>query len=366
MKRRGLQAHSRYVAVSGGVIGRGQARGVPISEISIPRAGNGLYNRQLPDYAGYTLLAMTEHRLFPYFLILAAGILWGSTFSLTLIATSEGVHPLGLLAWQILMTAILFGGLCLATRAPLFRLRNLRHYCVLAIVGITAPTLFYYYAAPQLSAGILSITISTVPLFTYAIMLALRFERAVLRKLLGILLGMIAILLLVLPDHGLESSDASLWILLVVACALLYSIENVYIGKGIDPGIDIRELLFASNLVAVSFQFPLAIYLGVAEPVSWLLSDSGLAIIGITLASGLAYGMFFYTIKTSGAVFASQCAYIVTISGVIWGIMIFSEQHSVWIWISVIVMLLGLVMVTPESAEEAKTLPGAAAAESSV
>ena len=282
---------------------------------------------------------MTEHRLFPYLLILSAGLLWGSTFSLTLIATSEGVHPLSLAAWQMLLTALMFLAICLWSRQRLFDFAHLRHYSIIA-------------AAPQLSAGILSITISTVPLFTYALMLLLRFEAAAFKRLLGILLGMIAILLLVLPDQGLSSDDASLWILLVLLCAVLYSIENVYIFRGIDPRIDIRELLFASNLIASGCLFPLAIYLDVSQPVAWLASTSGLAIIGITVASSMAYAMFFYTIKKSGPVFASQCAYIITISGVIWGIMLFAEQHSLWVWMSVIVMLLGLVLVTPDDEVE--------------
>jgi drug/metabolite transporter (DMT)-like permease len=167
---------------------------------------------------------------------------------------------------------------------------------------------------------------------------------------------MIAILLLVVPDHGFGDEDASLWILLVFVCALLYAIENVYIGRGVNPFIDVRELLFGSNLVAASIQFPLAMYLGVDESWHWLASPAGLAIAGIAIGSGFAYAMFFYTIKTSGPVFASQCAYAVTISGVIWGIIVFSEQHGIWIWISVIVMLLGLVLVTPD--EEAKVDDG--------
>jgi len=241
---------------------------------------------------------MAEHRLFPYFLILGAGIVWGATFSLALIATAQGAHP------------------------------------------------------PHLSAGILAITVSTVPLFTYAIMLLLRFESVVRRRVAGIFLGMIAILLLVVPDHGFSSDDANLWILLVIGCALLYAVENVYIGKGVAPSIDIRELLFGSNLVAALFQVPLAMYLGVDESWRWLASDAGLAITGIALGSGFAYAMFFYTIKTAGPVFASQCAYAVTISGVIWGIIVFSEQHSIWIWISVMVMLLGLALVSPDQEVE--------------
>lgn len=306
---------------------------------------------------------MTEHRLFPYLLILSAGIIWGATFSLALIATEEGAHPLGLSAWQVLLTAAFFLIVCLFSRFTLFDLKNLRHYLVLAVVGITAPNLLYYYAAPHLSAGILAITVSTVPLFTYAIMLLLRLESVIARRLFGIVLGMLSILLLVLPEQSLSSDDASFWVLLVVLCALFYAIENVYIGRGVDPKIDIRELLFASNLLATTIQFPVAIHLGVDESPAWLLSDAGLAIIGIAIGSGFAYSMFFYSIKASGPVFASQCAYIVTISGVIWGIMIFSEQHSTWVWSAVIVMLLGLVLVNPDDETEVNDVSDPASTE---
>lgn len=308
---------------------------------------------------------MIEHRLFPYLLILGAGAIWGGVFSLTLIATAGGAHPLGLSAWQVALTAIFFLAACLLGRVTAFKLTNLRHYLVLALIGITVPNLLYYYAAPFLSAGILAITVSTVPLFTYAIMLVLRFESVVSRRLAGIVLGMIAILLLVVPDQGLSSDDASFWILLVLLCALLYAVENVYIGRGVPPRIDIRELLFASNLVACLVQFPLAIYLGVDQTPAWLVTKAGLAIGGIAFGSAIAYAMFFYTIKVSGPVFASQCAYVVTISGVIWGIIVFSEQHTLWIWTSVIVMLLGLLLVSPDDGDQTDEVSAIPSTESS-
>jgi len=308
---------------------------------------------------------MTGHRLFPYLLIVVAGFIWGATFSLALIATADGAHPLTLTAWQVVLTAAFFLCVCLASKVRLFERRHLRHYAVLALIGITLPNMFYYLAAPHLSAGILAITVSAVPLFTYAIMLLLRLESLIARRFAGILLGMTAILLLVLPDQGLDSSDASLWILLVVLCALCYAIENVYIGRGIPHHVDIRELLFASNLLAMLVLFPLTIRLGVDEPLGWLLTDAGLALIAIALANGIAYLMFFHSIKSAGPVFASQCAYVVTLSGVIWGIIVFSEQHTVWVWASVVVMLLGLVLVNPEQGELADELEKPAAAESS-
>jgi len=292
---------------------------------------------------------MPKNSTLPYFLIILAGLLWGVTFSFALIATADGTHPMTLTTWQVILTAFLFFVICLISKVPVFKFRNLKVYVVIAILGIVAPDLLYYFAAPHLNAGILSITVSTVPLFTYAIMWAMRYEPVILKRALGIVLGMIAILLLVLPDKGLSSNDANYWTLLVVLCAVFYAIENVYIAEGISDELDIRELLCGSNIVAVAFMVPATVSLGYAVPITWVLSSAGLAILAIAVFSAIAYIMFFYTIKTAGPVFASQCAYLVTLSGVLWGIVIFAEVHSVWVWLSVVVMMAGLALVTPST-----------------
>lgn len=300
---------------------------------------------------------MHKSPLFPYFLILTAGVLWGSTFSLALVATADGTHPMALTTWQVLLCAVLFSIVCLISRIPMFRFRHLKVYILIAILGVVAPDLLYYFAAPHLNAGILSITVSTVPLFTYAIMWAMRFEPLMLKRAFGIVLGMIAILLLVVPDQGLSSEDANFWTLLVVLCAVCYAIENVFISEGISDELDIRELLCGSNIVATLFMIPATSVMGFGVPITWVFSSAGLAISGIALFSTIAYMMFFHTIKTSGPVFASQCAYIVTISGVVGGILVFGEVHSLWIWLSVAVMMVGLALVTPGEKEDKQPAP---------
>ena len=40
--------------------------------------------------------------------------------------------------------------------------------------------------------------------------------------------------------------------------------------------------------------------------------------------------------------------YIVTLAGVVWGIIIFNESHSIWVWVSLVTMLIGLVLVSPK------------------
>jgi drug/metabolite transporter (DMT)-like permease len=92
---------------------------------------------------------------------------------------------------------------------------------------------------------------------------------------------------------------------------------------------------------------PLTLIQGHSVSLEWVVRPSAWAVLGISISSTFAYTMFFYTIKISGPVFASQSAYIVTMAGVLWGIVLLGEQHSVWLWISVVVMTSGLVLVTP-------------------
>ena len=286
-------------------------------------------------------------RALPYLLILFAGVLWGGTFSLALIATADGSHPVVLTTWQVLVSAIIFTVVCRVIKVSVFRFRNLGKYLFIGVLGHIVPDILYYTAAPHLSAGILSITVSTVPLFTYAIMWAMRFERIVPKRALGLLLGMLAILLLVMPDQGLSGDDVNFWILLVVLCALLYAAENVYISEGVSYETNIFELLGGSTIVSLVFLIPVTFTLGMGNLFPWVLTSSGWAITGIAVISVVAYSMFFYTIKTAGPVFASQCAYIVTVAGVLWGIAIFSEKHTVWAWMSVLVIMAGVAFVSP-------------------
>lgn len=285
----------------------------------------------------------------PYILVVVAGLVWGGTFSLTLIATEGGVHPLVLATLQVIITAPMFVGICIATRKRPFVFANLKYYCVLALLGISVPNLLYYAAAPSLNAGILSITISTVPMLTYLVMWLGRFEDFELRRFSGIILGMLAIVLLVVPDQPFMSSDAGFWILVVLVCALCYALENVFIGEGLGDSISVRELLAGSNTIAALILLPILAVMDLQFDRVWLFGQTGLAIFGIALSSTLAYMMFFYCIRISGPVFASQCAYVVTISGVLWGIALFAERHSLWTWAAVVAMLVGLFLVTPKN-----------------
>ncbi len=70
-------------------------------------------------------------------------------------------------------------------------------------------------------------------------------------------------------------------------------------------------------------------------------------IISLAMLSVLCYGLFIMLVVHAVPVVDSQTAYIVALSGVFWGILIFDEEHSLWIWASLDVMLISIALVRP-------------------
>ena len=98
---------------------------------------------------------------------------------------------------------------------------------------------------------------------------------------------------------------------------------------------------------------PLAIATGTFISLAWPWGPVEWSIVGMAVIAVVAYSLFLYLIVQAGPVFASQVAYIVTFSGVLWGIAIFGEKHSAWIWGSLVVMLAALALVTPRKTRRA-------------
>ena len=76
------------------------------------------------------------------------------------------------------------------------------------------------------------------------------------------------------------------------------------------------------------------------------------ALFGNAVINILAFVGFITTIQLAGPIFASQTGYIVTISGVIWGMVLFGETHSGWVWMSLLVMIIGPSLVSPRHKPE--------------
>ncbi len=286
----------------------------------------------------------------PLFLLVSTGSAWGATFSLARIATTAGAHPIGLTLWQGLFGGLLLLALALSRRRPppLDR-RHLGFYLVCGFLGTVIPSILYFYAASRVPAGVLSITIAMVPILTFAGALLFGIDRLAWGRVVGIVCGLGAVLFIVVPDSSLPERAMAPWVLLAVLAAVCYAGEGIYVALRRPPGSDPAATVGSMLLMASAVLVPVVLATGTFVPLGFPWGEVEWAVVGMVAVNALAYSVFYHLIQIAGPVFATQMSYVVTIAGVAWGIAIFGEQHSLWVWGALALMLAGLALVTPRS-----------------
>ena len=288
-------------------------------------------------------------------MLLAAGVAWGLTFSLAKIAVDGGAHPLGITLWQALLGASLLLTVTLLRRRPLRLGRSfLNLYLLCALLGTAVPGVLFFYAAAHVPAGVLSITVTLVPILTVVLSALFGVERLAPGRVLGVLFGMLAVILLVAPEEALPHPAAAPWVLAACAASACYAAENLVIALRMPAGANAFSVASGMFIVASLVLAPVVAWTGSFVPLAWPWdgpwSPVEWSIVGMSAISATAYSLFIYLVNRAGPVFASQTAYVVTLSGVFWGMAIFGEAHSLWIWLSLVLMMAGLTLVRPREA----------------
>jgi drug/metabolite transporter (DMT)-like permease len=284
----------------------------------------------------------------PYLLIFFVGATWGITFSLARMAIEFGATPTGLTFCQAFGGGLLLLVFCLYRgKFPVFNRQYLKHYLAIALVGTAIPSTMYFYAAAHVPAGILAITIALVPMLTYLVTWMLQIDAFQVRRVAGICLGFCAILLLSIPDSSLPEPGMVKWVMLSLVAAAFYAIEGIYLEVKIPASTDLIALLCASLFTSAILILPIIYIQDAFFTISFPFRQFEWVLISLALVSSSAYVVFLYTVKIAGAVFATMAGYIITISGVFWGILFFQEAHSNWVWASLILMISGMALVAP-------------------
>ena len=284
-----------------------------------------------------------------YALLLLMGILWGLALSLAKIGVVAGGHPIGMALWQVCTSSMLMLVLMsLQSRRLPLRADVLRFGLVCGGFGVAFPAIALFWSALYLPAGVVAIAFASMPLFTYLISVMLKIEPAQRRRLLGVVVGLVAMALLVLPESALPAPGLAPWVLLALCASISMSIENSYAGGFRPPDTGSLELAFARQGTAVLMLLPLAWFSGTTLPLFEPWGTAQYAATGNGLLSGVAFALLLYVIRVAGPVFASQTAYVITLAGVAWGMLLFGETHSLYIWSALALTLLGISLVRPQ------------------
>lgn len=306
-----------------------------------------------PINTSVSATASWQDFLLPWACLLFMGATWGLSFSLGKIVVEEGIGAFGVSTVQSLLSGLILLAITLIRGK---KLKELWHYwrfiLLIALLGAAVPSVIFYTAAPYVQAGILAITVALIPMMTYGASIPLKIEGFSWRRFSGLLFGVGAIMLIALPENSLPDKSAVPWILLACISSVCYAAENIILGFRSAIKIGPIRLSMGMNLLAGIILLPIAIAKGQFYVPQFPFGVAEYALLGLSVISVFAYTMFVFSVAKFGAVFASQTGYIVTLAGVFWGMAIFGEEHSIWVWMALATMITGLALVSPRQSTE--------------
>ena len=281
-------------------------------------------------------------------ILLIVGVSWGLTAPLSKIAVSTGHHYLGLLIWQIIIMILSLGLIQIFRKKKLpLNLNCFWRYVLVALLGTILPNSIMYKAYFHLQSGIMSILVSIVPMIAFLLVLVLQMEKFEIRRFLGVLFGIFAIILIVFPKLDLGYIGEVGWILLALLSPLCYAIEGVWINKIGIAKLDPIEVILGASILGFFILMPIVALNGYWITPYRVWGPAEFAITASSLIHSIIYISYIWLIGKAGVIFASQVSYIYTASGIGFSIILLGEGYSLFVWAAVILMLMGLMMVMP-------------------
>ena len=288
-----------------------------------------------------------------FLILIILGLGWGLSFTLGKIAITAGGTPIGLTFWQSLFSGLILLAYVFFRHGKIIIPKIMfLPIVIITFLSVVIPNIIFYACVEHLDAGVLSISVSVIPLFTYLIAMGLRMDKFKVRRVIGLITGFCALLILILPENSLPDKRDIPWVLLALNCALCYALENIYIDRLALQNFGPIRLVCAVSFVSAIITFLLSLVMDqffILQPTNLYLFISTL---GLGFISATAYSIFIYRIGRAGSVFSSQVGYLVTFFGVVWGIIILGESHSVFVWISLAMIMMGIFLVQPKQTSE--------------
>ncbi|MGQ9424770.1 DMT family transporter [Gilvimarinus sp. F26214L] len=292
-------------------------------------------------------MSPVARRLLPVILVFILGSLWGLHFSLIKIASESDLPPPLITVVTTLGVSLVYILIGLSRgRYPVFAPAPVVFYASCALLGYVLPIFVELFVARHMAAGLLTLIVSTTPVFTLVMALTAKTEPVSPKRMLGVAVGAGAAAMILLPRAFGTASAGFSWVALAFIVPLSYGIFHNYVARAWPEGMDTWQVGAGQMVAALVMMLPL--YLLFADPLtpdfsSWRQVHWAIAAM-IVFAVAEVY-LYFTIIRMAGAVVVSLSNFITIAAGVIWGMLIFNEQPTAWDWICVAILMLSLGLV---------------------
>jgi drug/metabolite transporter (DMT)-like permease len=264
---------------------------------------------------------MAKQNLTSWVLFILLSLIWGSSFILMKKTAEE------LTGWQIGAIRICAAGLVFLPFA-IFHIRSIpaRKIPVVVLSGVLGnllPAFLFGIAIDKrINSSLAGILNSLTPLFV--IVIGILFFRVTIqpKKIAGVIVGFIGLLLLFLSKGNITMDDFGFSGLILLA-TLLYGFNVNMVGiylRGIDPikmaTVSMAAIGIPAAFIVVQQQvIPLVQY-----DVNARVAVGIVALLGIT-GTAIATALFYTLIQKAGGLFASLVTYVIPMIAIFWGLL---------------------------------------------
>jgi len=261
----------------------------------------------------------------------------------------ESLAPITEMAFRALIGFIGLLVLSLVLRKDLIgHLKDFWRFLVFAILGIVILWLTLAFGEEYVAAGISSVTITTMPLMTFVIMVfILRKQKFSSFGMAGLIIGIFGIVLVVGINNILHGGTTIFGVLIILGGVVFFSINGILvpiIGKGIDTVITTTYFVGIASVILWILTFIFE------QPLSSTITEKGIIAelyMGL-ISTASAFIAYYLLIKRAGPFFASISFYFVPISGVIGSFLILGERLNGLQLVGIVVVLFGVYLINRE------------------
>lgn len=281
----------------------------------------------------------------PIVYLVFLGASWGLYFSLLKIALLSGISYIGILTLTTVGVGVGMSLIALLRRRkPVFTLKHSMFYLVCALSGYLLPMIIELLVIGHMPAGVLTLIVSMAPLATLLIAWVMKTDCINLPRVGGILLGAFAVFAILLPDAHSSEVVAWRWLLLAMVVPACYAIHHNFTARCWPAGSDSYQVACGEAIVASLLLLAVSLVHWQWQDVqSW--NEGHSVIVFMALISLIDIFIYFELIRLKGPIYCSHANYVMVVSGVIWGMVIFAERPSPLMWVSALLLIASLYLI---------------------
>ncbi len=302
------------------------------------------------DLGGHRFL----QQLVYVFAVIVQGTAWGAQFAMLKLAAEGGYDELTVLVIAMFLISFSYFVIVLVRRRPIcLTAKSLEFFAITGFLGYALPLAAVLHAAPYLPAGVITLIVCFTPMISIAVAILARTERLSRTRLVAVVLGMTAAVMVLVPQLSLPGMGLLEWMLLVGLVPLCYGVESIYVDRCWPAGFDIWQVGFGEAAAAMVLVAPLVIVFGEPWPgLAWTTAEVGIVL--FSLIGLVEIVLYFWLINRTGGVLVNFCVFTSLFAGIAWGIVIFGERHDVSVWGAATVLLAAMALLTCDTVREAR------------